>query len=146
MKAAKLKKLEMLDCLVVLLSFCISAAVIMVTLIDETSQYRSIQYIALMSVLVLAYIYLLFRMATLSLLEPIKLFARIRNGLGNLKRLDTITRTWVIGILALCLLSMGFVVYVSFQNAAGVMPYAIVTGVFTVFGIVFLYVIGKKTD
>ena len=146
MKAAKLKKLEMLDCLVVLLSFCISAAVIMVTLIDETSQYRSIQYIALMAVLVLAYIYLLFRMATLSLLEPIKLFARIRNGLGNLKRLDTITRAWVIGILALCLLSMGFVYYVSFQNTTGVIPYAIATGVFTVFGIVFLYVIGKKTD
>ena len=143
----KAPKMNVIDRFVLLLSLCIACAAVMVFVIDDTSQYWAITYFTMMAVVVLNCLYLLLRMMLdLSLLKPTKLFARFSHGLGILKRLDTITRVWVIGILALCLLSIGFVFYVSFQNAAGVMPYAIVTGVFTVIGIVFLYVIGQKTD
>lgn len=100
-----------------------------------------------MVVMILNLLYLYFRMASgLYYLRPIKLFARIINGLCNLKGLDTTTRAWAIGILALCLLAMGSVFYVGFQSATGVAAYVIVTGAFTLISIVFLFVVGKKTD
>ncbi len=59
---------------------------------------------------------------------------------------DANTLAWVIGILVLCLVVIGFVFYVGVQNAVGVVPLTIVTGVFIVIGIVFLIVIGKERD
>ena len=140
----KAPKMEVIENLSWLLLICVCFAYLMVSVIDKSLQYWPIALLAFMAVLILHFVFLVVRLRIISDLPP--LFARFSNALGNLKRLDTITRAWVIGILALCLLSMGFVVYVGFQNAAGVMPYAIATGVFTVFGIVFLLFIDNKTD
>ena len=102
--------MEVIDRFVFLLFICICAAVLMVTFIDETSKYMPITLLALMVVVVLHTIYQFCRLTSdLPELKPTKLFARFSNGLGSLKRLDSITLAWMIGILALCLLAMRFV-------------------------------------
>ena len=140
-------KINLVDKFVFLLYFCICVAVFMASIIDKSLNFLNIAHIVLSVAMILCIIYISLRMMSdLSLLKPTNLFARFRNGLGSLKRLDPTTRAWVIAIFSLCLLSMAFVFYISFLNAAGVIPYVIVTGVFTVTGIVFLFVIGKNTD
>ena len=138
----KAPKIEVIDRYLFLLLCCVCAATVMVAFFDKNFKYSFIALIVLGVTVVLAFIYTYLRMlanlGTLKSIKPAELLARLYKSLCGLKAIDTNTLAWVIGILALCLVVIGFVFYVGVQSAAGVVPLTIVTGVFIVIGIVFV--------